>query len=257
MIIYKTQEQIEHIAEGGKILARVLDAVIQIVKPGVTTAQLDDLAQKLMREAGGEPSFLNYRIASDVVPFNSAVCTSINEEVVHAPAHPGRVLAEGDIVGLDIGMKYKGLYTDMAKTVAVGRIKKEAQQLLNVTQDALYAGLEQVKEGNSIADISKAIEAVVHKHGYGIVRDLVGHGVGVKVHEDPQVPNYYVPGTEKVKLKRGMVIAIEPMVTVGDYAIVTEEDGWTCVTEDKSLAAQFEHTVAIDHEGKTRILTEL
>lgn len=256
MIIYKTQEQIETIAEGGHILSGVLDAIIAMVRPGVTTAELDHQAQRLMREAGGEPSFLHYQIASDVVPFNSAVCTSINEEVVHAPAHPGRPLREGDIIGLDIGMKYKGLYTDMAKTVAVGSITKEAQRLLTVTNDALHAGLAQVQEGNSIADISKAVEAVAKKHGYGIVRDLVGHGVGVKVHEDPQIPNYYVPGTEKVKLKRGMVIAIEPMITVGDHAITVAEDGWTCVTEDKSLAAQFEHTIAIDHEGRVRIMTE-
>lgn len=256
MIAYKTQQEIEKLAEGGAILSRILDAVIAEVRPGVTTAELDLLAQRLMREAGGEPSFLHYQISRETTPFNSAVCTSINAEVVHAPAHPGRVLKEGDIIGLDIGMKYKGLFTDMAQTVPVGRVSKDAYELMNVTREALMHGIEQVKEGNSVADISKAIENHVRTYGYGIVRDLVGHGVGHKIHEDPQVPNYYVPGTEKIKLKRGLVIAIEPMVTMGDWRVLTLDDGWTCVTEDNSLAAQFEHTVAIDHEGVTRILTQ-
>ncbi len=256
MIAYKSQEQIDALAEGGALLARILDEIIAQVRPGASTADLDRLAVRRMREVGGEPSFLNYKIAREVTPFNSAVCTSINEEVVHAPAHPGRVLTEGDVLGLDIGFIYKNLYTDMAKTVPVGKVSQEAYSLMSVTQEALMKGIEQVREGNTIADISKAIEKHVMKFGYGIVRDLVGHGVGFKVHEDPQVPNYYVAGTEKIKLKRGLVIAIEPMITLGDAAVTVAEDGWTCVTEDRSLAAQFEHTVAIDHKGKTRILTQ-
>lgn len=256
MILYKKQEEIELIREGGKLLAEILDEVISMAKPGVTTAELDAHAEKRMREAGGEPAFKGYSIGPGIPPFASTLCTSINDEIVHAPAVPGRTLKEGDILGLDVGFKYKGYYTDMAKTIPIGDISDEAAELLNVTKKALYIGLEQVKEGNTIGDIGAAIEDYVQSRGdYGIVRDMVGHGVGIKIHEDPQIPNYRIPGLD-IPLKRGMVVAIEPMITLGEEDIRILDDQWTVSTIDGSLSAQFEHTIAIDHNGDSRIMTE-
>lgn len=255
MIIYKTQKDIELLAKGGKILGEILKQVAKTVRPGIGTKELDDLAERLILQSGGQPSFKHYRTSNDARPFPTTLCTSINDEVVHAPAIPNRILKEGDIIGLDIGMQYKGLYTDMAVTVGVGQISKQAQRLLNVTQEALSLGLEQVKEGNHLSDIAKAIQAYVEKNGFSVVRELVGHGVGKKVHEDPNVPNFVTEESKLIPIKRGMTIAIEPMVNVGGWQIEVADDDTTFKTVDGSLSAQFEHTVAIDHNGVTRIIT--
>jgi methionyl aminopeptidase len=255
MIYYKTQKEIEIIGAGGKILAQILKQVAAEVKPGIGTKDLDDLAERLILQKGGQPSFKNYCPSSSDRPFPTTLCTSINDEVVHAPAIPNRILKEGDIIGLDIGMQYKGLYTDMAVTVGVGQISKSAQRLLNVTQEALNLGIEQVKEGNHISDIAKAIQVYAEKNGFSVVRELVGHGVGKKVHEEPNVPNFLTDESRLIPIKRGMVLALEPMVNIGGWQIDTADDDMTFVTADGSLSAQFEHTVALDHNGQLRILT--
>jgi len=255
MIYYKTQKEIEGLGKGGEILAKILKQVADTVRPGVGTQQLDELAERLILQSGGQPSFKNYRPAGDERPFPTTLCTSINDEVVHAPAIPNRILKEGDIIGLDIGMQYKGLYTDMAVTVGVGQISKQAQRLLNVTQEALNLAMEQVKEGNHLSDISLAIQNYAEKNGFAVVRELVGHGVGKKVHEDPNVPNFVTDESKLIPIRRGMVLALEPMINVGGWQIKTGEDGLTFKTADGSLSAQFEHTVALDHNGETRVLT--
>lgn len=255
MIYYKTQKEIEIINQGGKILAQILKQVAQAVKPGIGTKELDDLAERLILQSGGQPSFKHYRADSSDRPFPTTLCTSINDEVVHAPAVPNRILKEGDIIGLDIGMQYKGLYTDMAVTVGVGQISKQAQRLLNVAQEALNLALEQVKEGNYLSDIAAAIQTYVERNGLAVVRELVGHGVGKKVHEDPNVPNFVTDESKLIPIKRGMVLALEPMVNLGGWQIKIADDGLTFKTADGSLSAQFEHTVAVDHNGETRILT--
>ncbi|MCX6740593.1 MAG: type I methionyl aminopeptidase [Candidatus Parcubacteria bacterium] len=255
MIIYKTQKEIDTIGKGGKILAQILKQVAQTVKPGVGTKELDEMAERLILQSGGQPSFKNYRPSSADRPFPTTLCTSINDEVVHAPAIPNRFLKEGDIIGLDIGMQYKGLYTDMAVTVGVGQISKQAQRLLNVTQEALSLALDQVKEGNYISDISAAIQQYAEKNGFGVVRELVGHGVGKKVHEDPNVPNFVTEESKLIMIKRGMVLALEPMINIGGWQIEVADDDTTFKTADGSLSAQFEHTVAVDHNGETRVLT--
>lgn len=249
MIIIKTQEQIDNIKEGGAILASVLDEVVKQVKPGITTHELDMKARALIFEHGGVPAFEGYQPDKHTSPYPCTLCTSVNEEVVHTPASEKRVLKEGDIISIDVGMKYKECYTDMAKTVAVGSITKEEEALLEVTRKALNVGIQEVRPGASVYDIGRAIEEYVNPHGYGIVRDLVGHGVGVDIHEDPAVPNFIMPGTEHIKLKEGMVIAIEPMLTLGDYQIKVLSDDWTIVTRDGSKAAHFEHTVIVTANG--------
>jgi methionyl aminopeptidase len=216
------------------------------------------MAYCLIQEAGGRPSFKGFKSDKNDKPFPSALCTSINNEVVHAPALPSRELKTGDIMNIDIGMEYplgknsptgRGYYTDMAVTVAAGKASREAQKLMRVTKEALYLGLEQVRPGNSLNNIGQAIERYVKASGFSIVRDLVGHGVGYEVHEDPQVPNYEMPGNKKIILKPGMVLAIEPMVNVGGFEIKNGPDGLTIVTSDGSLSAQFEHTVVVTEQG--------
>ncbi len=256
MIIFKTQEEIDFMAQGGKILAHVLDMVVLAVKPGVGTQELNDLAEKLISEKGGYPAFKGYKISPDDTPYPSTLCTSINDEVVHAPAVPDRILKEGDIIGLDIGVEYQGMFTDMARTVAVGEINDKAKKLLQVTQDALAKGIKQFKEGNTLADIGKAIQDYAEGHGYSMIRELVGHGVGKAVHEDPRVPNYFTEEAKKIKIKKGMTIAIEPMVNIGDWPLKVLADDWTYATKDGSLSAQFEHTVALDHDGNSIIITK-
>jgi methionyl aminopeptidase len=255
MIIYKTPKEIEIMAEGGKILGDILAQTAKKVKPGVGTAELNELAESLILKSGGLPAFKNYKTSPEARPFPTTLCTSINEEVVHAPAIPDRILKEGDIIGLDIGMEYRKMFTDMAVTVGVGNISQEAQKLLNVTQQSLALGLEQFKEGNNLADVARAIQTYVEKNGFSIVRELVGHGVGKKVHEDVRVPNYVTDEGKTIVIKRGMTVAIEPMVNIGDWRVDVADDGFTFITCDGTLSAHFEHTVGIDHSGRTIILT--
>ncbi len=256
MIIYKTQKEIELMAEGGKILAEVLKKVSAEAKPGVGIKKLNELAENLILASGSRPSFKNYKTSPTDRPFPTALCASINNEIVHGPADRSIILESGDIIGLDLGVEYKGYFTDMAVTLAVGKISPEAEKLLIVTRDALALGIKQVREGNTLADIGSAIQTHAEKHGFSVVRELVGHGVGKNVHEDPRVPNYFTEEAKSIPIKKGMTIAIEPMVNIGDWPIKLADDSWTFITADGSLSAQFEHTVALDHNGKTRILTQ-
>lgn len=246
----KTEEEIELIAEGGKLLRDILHRTARLAKPGTTTKELNNFADAEIRKVGGIPSFIGYGDKHN--PFPAALCTSVNDVIVHGI--PGKeVLADGDILGLDIGMVYKKLFTDTAITVAVGNVDTEKQHLIDTTKKSLELGIQQATVGNRIGDIGYAVQTFAEKEGYSVVRDLVGHGVGYALHEDPQVPNYGKAGTG-AKLVDGMVIAIEPMLCTGTYHVYFDDDGWTIRTEDGGLSAHFEHTIAITKKGP-RILT--
>lgn len=249
MIFIKSEEEIDAIREGGKILSDILTELVDRVKAGITTGELDALAEKRMYEAGGEPSFKNYRSDNRTPPFPSTVCTSINTEVVHAPADPSRPVKNGDLLKLDIGLRYKGLCTDMAVTVGVGEIGEEEKKLISVTKESMLLGVAKAVPGGWISDIGKAVDKFVRSNGYSTVKDLVGHGVGKYVHEGPSIPNYFDPELDPVKIKKGMVLAIEPMVNAGDDEVRILPDGWTIVTADGNLSAHFEVTIAINDKG--------
>lgn len=248
MALIKTAEEIQAMREGGALLSRALQAAVDAVKPGVTMQRLDEIATKVIEEGGGSPSFRGYTSGGGS-PFPTTMCISKNDEVVHGLGDREIILEEGDIVGLDIGCWFKGLCTDMAVTVPVGRIKDEHRILLRVTRDAMMAGVEQAQVGNTIRDISAAIEGATDTDRYGIVRSLVGHGVGHAVHESPNVPNYVSKRFANLTLKSGMCLAIEPMLTLGTDDVGTAEDGWTIVTLDGSWAAHFEVTIVILDSG--------
>jgi len=247
-INFYTEEHIEKLRRGGAVLSRILGDLVSLAKPGVTTEELDIYAEREMRKEGGEPAFKGY-MGGGSVPFPGTVVTSLNDEVVHAPPVPGRELKEGDLLKLDIGFRYEGLYTDMAVSIPIGKPAPEVVELLYTTQRSMYAGIDAIRPGKQIRDIGRAVQEVVDKQGYGIVRDLVGHGIGHGIHEDPQIPNYDNPDMPKVKIKKGMVLAIEPMVNMGSWEIELADDQWTIVTADKSLSAHFEVTVAVTEDG--------
>lgn len=249
MIKLKNKQQTKTIREGGKILAQVLNQVIKNIKPGVTTQELNEFAERLISDYGARPSFKGYQASWSGTPFPSALCISVNNEVVHGLPIPSRTLFEGDIVGLDCGLEYKGLYTDMAKTVGVGKISAQAKKLIKVTEECLLLGIKEAQAGRVLSDIGQVISAHAESHGFSVVRQLVGHGVGFSAHEEPQIPNYFDPLAAKIKIERGMVLAIEPMINAGDFLIETLDDGWTIVTADGSLSAHFEHTIAVTEKG--------
>lgn len=255
MIDIKSKNEIELIRQGGKILAKILNKVAGAVKPGVMTNDLNKLARELIFSYEAVPAFEGYKEDnSNSRPYPAALCTSVNDEIVHrTPSN--RILVKGDIIGLDLGIIYKGFFTDMAVTVAVGKISGEAQKLIRVTKESLDIGIVQVKPGNHVGDIGSVIADYVESNGFSVVRQLVGHGVGRTVHEQPQVPNFGKPKTGAI-LKSGMVIAIEPMVNVGGYEIIGSDDGFGFKTVDKSLSAHFEHTVAVTEVGY-EILTQI
>jgi methionyl aminopeptidase len=258
MIILKTEKEIEIMRQGGKRLAGILHRIGKVVRPGVTTAHLERLACELIDRAGGKPSFKGYQSKYDKKPYPTALCISVNDEVVHAPALPTRILREGDIVGIDVGMRYpakEGYYTDMAETFAVGKVSPEAKKLLEVTKKCLKLAIKTVKPNSTLNDIGRAVETYVLENGFSVVRDLVGHGVGTAVHEEPNVPNFSFDERADINLKPGMVLAIEPMVNAGGYQVFTAPDGMTIKTHDGSLSAHFEHTVAVTKRGH-KILTE-
>ena len=242
MISQKTPEEIVIMREGGHMLARIMKELIPEVRPGASTGQLDKIAARKIREAGAKPAFLNYQ------GFPRVVCTSINEEVVHAIPSGKRILKEGDIITLDLGLIYKGYYVDMARTIPIGEIDPKTRRLVEATKAALRIGTEKVRPGATTGDIGNAIQQFVERKGYGIVRELCGHGIGKELHEEPQVLNYGERHTG-AKLKEGMVICIEPMVTMGDFNIKRARDGQTFITRDGSLSAHFEDTVALTSEG--------
>jgi methionyl aminopeptidase len=246
MINLKTKHEIELMATAGRLLNSVITEMKAGCEPGVTTGDLDRLADRLIRKGGARPGFLGYQ------DFPKSTCISVNDEVVHGI--PGkRVIKAGDIVSLDLGLVLDGFWADMGCTVAVGRVAPEAERLIRVTEESFWAGVEKAVPGGRLGDISAAIQAHVEAAGYSVVRQFVGHGIGRSMHEDPQVPNFGVPGTGP-ELRPGMTLAIEPMVNSGTYDVYIKPDGWTVMTADGRLSAYFEHTVAITAEGP-RILT--
>lgn len=253
-IIIKSPKEIEILREGGKHLAQVLDVVQEAVRPGVSTKDLDAIAERTICELGDTPAFLGYQPYGADFPYPGTICISINDEIVHGIPKENRILKEGDIVGLDLGLIHKGLITDSARTVGVGKISEKAQKLIDATKKALAVGISVAVPGMHIGDIGYAIERFVKPHKYGIVRELGGHGVGRHVHEEPFIPNWGNRKGVGAKLKPGMVIAIEPMLNEGKRGIVLDKDGYTYRTQDRSLSAHFEHTIAITKEGN-EILT--
>lgn len=248
MIILKTKREIELLREAGRIVALVHQELAKAIVPGITTKEIDKLAEKIIRNHQATPSFKNYQ------GFPCAVCTSVNDMVIHGIPNHYR-LKEGDIISVDVGACYSGYHGDSAWSYRVGKVSSAAERLLTVTEQALYAGLAQAKPGNHIGDISSAIEEYVSSHGYTCPEDYTGHGVGCCIHEDPMVPNYGKKGHGPL-LKEGMVIAIEPMVHIGKKEVSVLQDGWGVVTKDHSLAAHYEHTIAITKDGY-EILTKL
>ena len=246
MITIKSAREIELMRVSGKITAKTLTMLMKRARPGMTTAEIDKLAEESIRSMGGVPTFLGYN------GYRHSICLSVNDEVVHGIPGP-RVLQEGDILSLDLGTTYEGYVSDSAVTVAVGNVSEAAKRLMRVTQECLMLGIAQMQKGNRLSDIGHAVQHHAESHGYGVVRALVGHGVGTKMHEEPQVPNFGAPG-QGVILKPGLVLAIEPMITEGTYEVETLQDGWTVVTADGKLAAHFEHTIALTEDGP-RILT--
>ncbi len=248
----KTDAEIDLLRESGKRLALVLQAVAKEIKPGVTTKHLDEVAERLIRETGDTPPFLNYTPHGARKPFPAALCVSVNDEIVHG-IPSGRIIEEGDIVSIDLGLEHHGMITDAALTIPAGKVTPEIAQLIKETERSLYEGIKAIRVGGRVGDIGAAIERVAHAHGYGIVRELGGHGVGHAVHEDPYIPNYGTKSTGPL-LKAGMVIAIEPMFMLGKEGVRIMPDGYTVVSEDGSISAHFEHTVAITKDG-AEILT--
>jgi methionyl aminopeptidase len=246
VINLKSAREIEIMRRSGKITSKTLERLMQAARPGVTTAQLDHIADESIRSMGGVPTFIGYN------GYPSAICTSVNDEVVHGM--PGdRVLVEGDLLSLDIGTTLEGYVSDSAITVPIGNVSEAAKRLMRITQECLMLGIAQMQTGNHLGDIGHAVQQHAESNGYGVVRALVGHGIGRKMHEDPQVPNYGTAG-QGTLLRNGLVLAIEPMITEGTWEVATLQDGWTVVTEDGKLAAHFEHTIAITDHGP-KILT--
>jgi len=242
VIVCKSASEIERMRTANMLVADVLHELETLVAPGVTTADLDAAAEKLVRAAGAEPAFKGYR------GYPATLCASINEEVVHGIPSKKRALGDGDIVSLDMGVKLNGFYGDSAVTVPVGRVSDGVMKLLKVTQEALELAIAQVRVGGRVSDIGHAVQRHVEANGFSVVREFVGHGIGSSLHEDPQIANYGEPGRGP-RLAEGMVLAIEPMVNMGRSAVKVLADGWTAVTRDGSLSAHFEHTVAVTRDG--------
>ena len=241
MIILKLPEEIEKMRASNHIVAEILIALKEKVKPGITTGELDSYSEDLVRKKGAVPAFKGY------MGYPYSLCISVNSEVVHGmPSN--RVLSDGDIVSLDFGAYYKGYYGDAAITVPVGDVSEDAARLIRVTEQGLYNGIREAKKGNRLGDISAAVQNCIEAAGYSVVRDFVGHGIGKKLHEEPQIPNYGIKG-RGVELKAGMVLAIEPMVNEGTYKVKITDNGWTVITEDGKLSAHFEHSVAVTNDG--------
>jgi len=246
VIKLKSRDEIDRMRAASAVVAEVLATLRERVRPGVSTAELDAVAEELTRRRGAVPAFKGYEVGGRVFP--ASVCISINDEVVHGIPSQARVLRDGDIVGLDFGVSLEGYYGDAAATIAVGRVTPEAERLLATTEAALQAGIDALRPGAHVADVSGAIQDVAEGAGYSLVREFVGHGIGRRLHEEPQVPNYRT-GARGPKLKEGLVLAIEPMVNAGGPEVYVKEDGWTAATRDGSLSAHFEHSVAVTAGG--------
>jgi methionyl aminopeptidase len=247
MIVCRSAAELEQMREAGRLVGEVLTELAAAVAPGVSTADLDELAEKRIRQAGATPAFKGYH------GYPATICASINDEVIHGIPSGRRVLNEGDIISIDVGASLDGYFGDSALTLPVGQISEPAASLLRVTEEALYKAIDEAKAGRRVSDIGHAVQKHVEAYGYSVVREFVGHGIGQKMHEEPQIPNYGEPG-HGPRLAEGMVLAIEPMVNAGTAAVKVLADGWTAVTRDKSLSAHFEHTVAVT-AGDPWILT--
>lgn len=252
MIFLKSESEIEKMRESAQLVSRTLAEVARHIEPGVTTARLDRVAEEYIKRHNARPAFKGYGPADN--PFPATLCVSINEEVVHGIPSEDRVLREGDVISIDCGVEKNGFFGDHAYTFAVGDCDESVLELLRTTLESLYKGIEQTVHGNRVGDISNAVQTHCESKGYGVVRDLVGHGLGKSLHEDPSVPNFGKTGRGD-RLRSGMTLAIEPMITSsGEWKIKTLEDGWTVVTADKSIAAHYEHDVVV-REGKAEILS--
>jgi methionyl aminopeptidase len=247
VIVCRTAAELERMREAGRLVGEVLTELATLVAPGLTTADLDAAAEKRIRQAGATPAFKGYH------GYPATICASINDEVIHGIPSGRRVLQEGDIISIDVGASLGGYFGDSAITLPVGQVSEEAALLLRVTEESLYKAIEHVRPGGRISDLGHAVQRHVESYGFSVVREFVGHGIGEKMHEEPQVPNYGEPG-HGPRLAEGMVLAIEPMVNAGKPAVKVLADGWTAVTRDRSLSAHFEHTVAVT-AGEPRILT--
>ena len=246
-ITIKSPREIELMTEAGRILEIVHEEMEKALRPGMTTKDIDRLGEEVIRSYGCIPSFLNYN------GYPASICVSVNDEVVHGIPSSKRILKEGDIVGLDAGVIYKGYHSDAARTHAIGEISKEAKELIRVTRESFFEGIKYAKEGNYLFEISNAIGKYAGERGYGVVRDLCGHGIGANLHESPEIPNYEM-NRKGVRLRRGMTLAIEPMINIGTHAVKWLDDDWTVVTADGSLSAHYENTVLIT-EGEPILLT--
>ena len=246
-VTIKTDKEIALMRESGHRLSKVFDGMKQALKPGMSTKDIDRIGEQLIRSLGGIPNFLNYN------GFPASICTSINDEVVHGIPDKNRIIKEGDIISLDAGMILNGYHSDAARTFAVGNISKEAKQLVRVTKECFFEGIQYAREGYYLHDISNAIADHADKYGYGVVEDLVGHGIGTSLHEDPEVPNFHVK-SKGIKLRKGMTLAIEPMINIGTKEVAWLDNDWTVVTLDGSLSAHYENTIVIT-DGDPEILT--
>lgn len=246
-ITIKSPREIELMTEAGRILEIVHEEMEKALRPGMTTKDIDRLGEEVIRSYGCIPSFLNYN------GYPASICVSVNDEVVHGIPSSKRVLKEGDIVGLDAGVIYKGYHSDAARTHAIGEVSKEAKELIRVTRECFFEGIKYAKEGNYLFEISGAIGKYAREHGFGVVRDLCGHGIGAQLHEAPEIPNYEM-NRRGVRLRKGMTLAIEPMINIGTYAVKWLDDDWTVVTADGSLSAHYENTVLIT-DGDPVLLT--
>jgi methionyl aminopeptidase len=242
VIVCRSAAELDRMREAGRLVGEVLTELASLVAPGVTTADLDEVAEKRIRRAGASPAFKGYH------GYPATICASINEEVIHGIPSGRRVLNEGDVISLDVGVSLDGYYGDSAITLPVGQVSEQAAMLLRVTEESLYKAIERVKVGARVSDIGHAVQQHVEAYGLSVVREFVGHGIGQRMHEEPQVPNYGEPGRGP-RLAEGMVLAIEPMVNAGKPAVKVLADGWTAVTRDSSLSAHFEHTVAVRADG--------
>ncbi len=247
MVTIKSAREIELMRKSGKLLARVHEELAKVIRPGISTKEIDTVCEELIRGCGGTPNFLHYQ------GYPASVCVSVNEEVVHGIPRKDRILQEGDIVSLDTGLIYQGYHSDAARTYGVGKISPEAEKLIEVTRESFFEGIKQARDGRRLHDISNAIADYVIPHGYGIVHDLVGHGIGTHMHEPPNIPNF--PQRRRgIRLKAGMTLAIEPMINIGTGEVDWLDDGWTVITADHSLSAHYENTVLIT-DGEPEILT--
>jgi len=248
VIVCRSAAELRRLRAANQLVGQVLEQLRKMVAPGITTADLDALAEREIRAAGAVPAFKGYK------GYPASICASVNEQVVHGIPSPAHVLREGDILSIDLGAKLDGFYGDSAVTVGVGAIAPSAVELLRVTEESLWKGIDAVRPGARVSDIGHAVQKHVEKFGFSVVREFVGHGIGAELHEEPQIPNYGEPGRGP-RLAEGMVLAIEPMVNAGGPGVKVLQDGWTAVTEDRSLSAHFEHTVAVTPDG-VEVLTK-